>query len=346
MPSTNEENAELTAVVLNDTSYSNHHGCRVVMRSLLSGLRDVGIKVTATAPVGTPWWLTPNFMEHCFGCDVIIINGEGTIHHGAHAAENLLKITEAASVYKIPVCLINTIYQDNPEMWGNYLRKLSYVSVRDSASFDHCRDLFPDTRFCADIALISAPQPMAKIKKKYSFCDSVVKETSQAIEHLYKIYRDHAYYIPIRTLKKNIGDDIEIAQRATNYRFEKKYAIQHLIDPNRLLFDEHEAYCKCLSSTQLHVTGRFHSACFAIAAGVPFVAIESNAYKIQALTYDIGLSPRRLASSISRSEIDDIPSWIFSDAEMLAIKTFLADHRQRFLDMMTDIKAIASGKKS
>ena len=52
--------------------------------------------------------------------------------------------------------------------------------------------------------------------------------------------------------------------------------------------DEFE-YVRNLLRSRLHVSGRFHAVCFAIATETPFLALTSNAWKIEALVEDIGI---------------------------------------------------------
>lgn len=343
MDAINNPTASLTAVIINDTAYVNHHGCRLVMSTLTSGLARNGIHIVATSPVGSKWWLDPVLVEQCRNCDVIVINGEGTLHHGAPAAENILRIVDLATSSNTPVCLINTLYQDNPPEWSAYLRKLSYISTRDSESLHACRRVFPDARFCGDLALISASHTASKKKRSFSICDSVLKEKTADLRKLYLSVRQDAFYVPIKTRTKSPKRTL-FRDRLANVRTEIKYQLQHAIDPGYMLFYDNASYCKCLASTRLHVTGRFHSACLAIANRVPVLAVESNAKKIMPLLMDIGLQHTRLRESVSMDDLREPEKWKYSAAETSAIEEFILYHRQLFDDMLKDIKSIASAK--
>lgn len=84
------------ALILNDTSIgSDHFGCMRVMRNLRKALSERNIEVVSTIPVGISWKNFPGIYEIINSVDLIIINGEGTIHNGRKKAEDLLSIVDA-----------------------------------------------------------------------------------------------------------------------------------------------------------------------------------------------------------------------------------------------------------
>jgi hypothetical protein len=78
-------------------------------------------------------------------------------------------------------------------------------------------------------------------------------------------------------------------------------------------------YVAALGRLRLHATGRFHAAALAIRCGVPFLSVNSNSHKIEALVEDFGLDPARVQplsdiaaaaagmpwSSVERERIND-----------------------------------------
>ena len=87
-----------TAVVLNDTSQRHHHGCSRVMRNLTQGVAGQGIAVIGTSLAHGDWRRDAAFLAALARADVLVINGEGTIHDGAPAARRLLDILDAPNV--------------------------------------------------------------------------------------------------------------------------------------------------------------------------------------------------------------------------------------------------------
>lgn len=68
--------------------------------------------------------------------DVMVMNGEGTMHHGWDGAQKkIATMREALSAGK-PVHLINTVWQENPPDFDDLLRSLSSITVRETRSRD------------------------------------------------------------------------------------------------------------------------------------------------------------------------------------------------------------------
>jgi len=109
-------------VILNDTSVSGHFGGRLVMNALHAGLTLRGIEVLDKVQVREPWEDHRDVMDKA---DLIIVNGEGSIHHGAR-----MELLEVAKFY--PSALINAVYQEVPS--NEWIKDFKYISVRESLS--------------------------------------------------------------------------------------------------------------------------------------------------------------------------------------------------------------------
>jgi len=109
-------------VILNDTSISGHFGGKLVMNALYRelGLRDV--EVLQRVQVREPWEGYKKIMDKA---DLIIVNGEGSIHHGSR-----MELLEVAEYY--PSALINAVYQEVPS--NKWVKDFKYIAVRESLS--------------------------------------------------------------------------------------------------------------------------------------------------------------------------------------------------------------------
>ena len=105
----------LNAVILNDTRGDNHFGCFRVMRMIEANLAVRGINVIANSIVRTDWEKNRSFLEAMAKSDLVVINGEGTLHHGSRHGERLLKVVDHPARAGKPVVLVNALYQDNPK---------------------------------------------------------------------------------------------------------------------------------------------------------------------------------------------------------------------------------------
>ena len=69
-----------TVGIFNDTSISGHYGCTAVMKTLTSELQQRGVKPAYLWPVAEDWKPHRALLEQ-YRPDIIVVNGEGTLHH-------------------------------------------------------------------------------------------------------------------------------------------------------------------------------------------------------------------------------------------------------------------------
>ncbi len=149
------------AVILNDTSTRYHHGCARVMRLLTAGLENAGLTITRRIPARADWTRDAAALAALRAAQVIVINGEGTLHDGAPAGERLLSVLDAAP--GVPVALVNALWENNPPAWDDALRRMALVSARDSRSAAAMSAAAP-TRWLPDLSL-SAPANTAPTQR-------------------------------------------------------------------------------------------------------------------------------------------------------------------------------------
>lgn len=112
--------------LFNDTSTENHAGCQAVMESLGKALS--GHEIIARNCVGE------RFYDHqaMRTCDAVVVNGEGTLHHGRGAW--LLEMLELGQSLGKRTLLVNALFQFDPPFFPDVLRRLDYFSVREIRS--------------------------------------------------------------------------------------------------------------------------------------------------------------------------------------------------------------------
>jgi hypothetical protein len=82
-----------------------------------------------------------------------------------------------------------------------------------------------------------------------------------------------------------------------------------------------QEYLRRLAASGGVVTGRFHTVCFALAMGVPFVAVASNTPKIEAIVRDAGLDPAKRVLSLEKvGKLDTVPA--LDERESAALEEF------------------------
>ncbi len=159
-------------VFVGDTSLRTpHFGCQLVGQTFREQFARVGLDLVASLPTNIdsiPEW--PGYLEKA---DLVVINGEGSIHHGRF--QNLIDL---ASNYHC--ALVNCVYQANPA--NSNLQEFKYISARESRSRDAFRehgvsvDVVPDVLFASSFLRSFVPLAPASRKLGYTDCaEKVVK---------------------------------------------------------------------------------------------------------------------------------------------------------------------------
>lgn len=117
--------------LINDTSASNHAGCRAVMRSLLACISEMkGVSLSGVVPNNALKVDEATYSS----AEIILINGEGTIHHSGPRALDLLRLIVRAKKDKKRVLLVNALFQQYDFEDHDVLAELSLLAVREPRS--------------------------------------------------------------------------------------------------------------------------------------------------------------------------------------------------------------------
>lgn len=115
-------------VLVNDTSlYAPYFGCQLTGQTLREQFARTGLTLIAAFPGVLDMSIAEPYLD---AADLVIINAEGSLHHGQHP--ELLHLAR-----NWPCALINGVYQDNgyqPE-----LTRFQYISMRESLSAKEVR---------------------------------------------------------------------------------------------------------------------------------------------------------------------------------------------------------------
>ncbi len=160
-----------------------------------------------------------------------------------------------------------------------------------------------------------------------------------------------AMVVPITSVIKNKKPDLPVPLRLIrNFYIHAHAALYRMLNKNVRLANDESEFLRLLARSGLHVTGRFHGACLAVLTATPFVAINSNSWKIEALIDDLGLSRRRLISSQEVLSLDHSgDNFALSMAEESSISAALDKSRnqvERAFDQIVGGSPAYSGKAS
>lgn len=214
------------------------------LRAALAGVPDIA--VTGTHYVGST-----DIDETAFGeADILMINGEGTLHHSGHRARYLMVMIEEAKRTGKRVMLVNALFQQYDCSSDDLLADLVLLTVREPRSAAFARRFGGAPRILLD----SAADPV--------FLASGV---ARALTHGRVIGGAHKDGLLERPFAGLQGDRL----RMSDTSFEDIVAT--------------------LRGAEIYLTAQHHGVYAAALAGCPFVTTPSNSHKIEAFVDWTGL---------------------------------------------------------
>lgn len=336
----------MNVVILNDTRPDLHHGCSRVMRILESGLTSRGLTITARSPLRHDWTRDDGVLSAMTSARLVVINGEGTLHHGSRHGDTLLSVVDHPAASRCPVVLVNALYQDNPPEWGRRLARMALIAARDSRSRREIGAAIGDAparlRCVPDLTLaepiaMAGPEPEGGIL----WGDSVSSGTAACLARMAR-RRGERRCPSLSALKRPKGRTA-LSRALRNGWIGLHAGLARWRHPAlRLACDEGD-YARQIARAELHVTGRFHGVCYSMAARRPFLALASNSWKVEALIADAGLAPWRVCTP---SQLDDllargVAALRFLPEEQAALNRFLAHAGSSASALFDDLGALA-----
>jgi len=314
--------------IINDTRSTNHYGCLMVMRNIEILLGSQGVDVVWTWPVGVDWRKRKSEIVNKPKVDAIIVNGEGTIHHGPRRwqAETLAEFAEfSKNTLKTPVFLINATLYANEKSLYDRLKFYNSIYVRDRMSHEELNNLNIENKFVPDMTFAVSSNLIPDQVKNICVVDSVMQTDLPFLRRFSK--KHQADYCSM------------IVARPSNYSFLKKprrfflTSFKWLIN-ERLRSLDPKDFERYLGHYKLVVTGRYHTVTMCLKNRIPFVALESNTPKISYLLNEVFGNTKRV---VSVKDLDDInpEEWNeYSESEMIAINNFLKKAEDSNVEMI------------
>ena len=219
-----------------------HCGCRAVMS-------------TFRAAYANYEWVDEGSTDY----DLLIVNGEGSLHHASQAYHRKMRRLKAALRDGRPAALLNAVWQANDHGYDDLLPALLAVQVRETLSAAAMADLhgFAPT-VVPDLSYYAPRDPDAEVPDW----------TGRVVVTDFYLAGEQSWGM------RHLGDDVVFADMATL---------------------SWSSFVLGLSRARLLVTGRHHAVYAACKARIPFVAVSSNSHKIEGIMasagVDIAVSP-------------------------------------------------------
>lgn len=258
--------APIAVALFNDNGDYPHVGCLAVSDAHRRMLRREGALVrhayfqrdwhtfaSGTLDQGIAAALASPELRRVFDeVDAVVVNGEGTIHH--RQGWYLVAILAAAQRVGLPTYLVNAVLQE-VDAARDVLMALDDCTVRDAASARYLSSLGVPHRVVHDSFFEAGfgDEPLRDFTDRLVITDCHPARTAEFAGPLQALA--HAW--PGMTVEYPLEGQARLA------------------DWGHAVADLRGAFAM--------VTGRHHGACLALAAGVPFVTLPSNTWKIEGL---------------------------------------------------------------
>ncbi|WP_330983799.1 MULTISPECIES: polysaccharide pyruvyl transferase family protein [Enterobacterales] len=306
----------LNAFLINDTEDVYHWGCNGTSSQIKKQLKQHGVEQIFSLPVYTVP-LLPNiplkvsdigtrddFINNfrpianaMSASDIIIVNGEGTVHDFRPAVRALLFLMIAAKkFFGKDVHLINhSCYPNSSDenilsYYKEAYRSCDYIAARESLSALIIRMVIGVP--CAD-AFDSLPLTIRDVQQEIP--ENLITEDYICISGAVNYNMLRTDYI-VSKIKNNYPDHKIVylaGSKKEGIRSKEKKVIEHYLEklPEMIVFDAKtlEAWLSIIKYAAVMISGRYHYTVAAVCFGTPVVYFPSNTPKIEAMAYDIGL---------------------------------------------------------
>jgi len=183
-----------TVFIINDTAPEHHHGCSVVMQNICRALEQRNLRVVGRCPVGQNWQ-QPRYLNNMHEADLVIVNGEGSIHHNRPYAQRLLEAGIYCRERGQTVVCINTVWQANDQL-TTLVDHFDAFYVRDSFSQQELAAAGKNVDWCPDMTFYDhKPHKAYPSIQRVCITDSVDEQLSRQLYHQSR--EQECDYLPI-----------------------------------------------------------------------------------------------------------------------------------------------------
>jgi polysaccharide pyruvyl transferase WcaK-like protein len=310
-------------LILNDTRAENHHGCSRVMNAIDRNLFIRNEYEVSYLKLMTRWDLDEDIKRKIIQTDLLIINGEGTLHGDLIHVRCLLNAISFAKSYGVTVAVINTTLYDLSNKSINILAKVDYLYVRDMASKKLIEENGINVFYCPDLVFWE-PFPLEKeiYRSGWAVTDGYGPTVLDA-----EMRKNSSTPITISNLEQRFYKLSKL--RKVLIRLISIINFSRSVKP---LSDSTQVdFLRRLNSFEFVLTGRYHIVCMCLLLEIPFKFIDSNTPKISFLLSDIGLDLDKFFYRPDSLRFD------FNDSELSKIKFFKSEAQIKIKEMFDNI---------
>jgi polysaccharide pyruvyl transferase WcaK-like protein len=274
---------------------------------------------------------------HLHEFELLIVNGEGTLHHDCPKALSLCRAAQYADAQGKKAVLINTVWQDNDKL-QQFLPSFQLIAARESRSQAAIACAGHSARVVADLVFASGSSA--------GFSPQAAKNpaTTDATVVIDSVDRQTTLRWAWRALIRRHG---MLVMHPTNYErlVRRPLLVRGLARrsgvPLQLIGHN---FAEQLGSFARVISGRFHGCCLAMLVGIPVLGLASNTHKIEGLFDDAGLGRMAIVNRGSRRELEDRFRRVENQQDK--VQRFVSTARGQIGELFDDIARIANGERA
>src|SRR5215204_5883676 len=185
----------IEGLLFGDASRIGHQGSMLLAVEMKRVFAERGVRLRSADTMRT----LKAGRDALMGIDILVVNGEGTMHHGAPLAYRLADLAELAREVSLPTALINSVYEVNPPDLVGRLKRFDRLYVRDATAAAEAERDGLEAQVVPDLSLAWEPKVslLWQPGERIVVTDSTVAETSHMLFRGARALR--ADFLPIKT---------------------------------------------------------------------------------------------------------------------------------------------------
>jgi len=314
------------ALIVNDTSLALHHGCNLLINTIKHNFFLNKIIISGSIYNEERINLSKKNKKKINKSDIILINGEGTIHRNIDndnqkVNEIIYFINNLKRKFKKKIFIFNASFSNLTKKDFRTLKKVDAIFVREKFSYNHLKKNKIKSYIIPDFVLLSEKLNNNNINNNIIVTDSSIKKYNLTMK-LFAIDRNFTFH----PMLYNFG-----ILRYIKYLFKFFYLKFNfnffLLILYKLKNKKDNEYFKKIINNKFVITGRFHCICFCIRNKIPFYALKGNTYKVNGLLKLVGLEDRM----INYDDLHKLKKFkYFTQSEKKKIDKFLLYSKNKF----------------
>lgn len=324
--------SQATTTVLARLLRDAHDGAEIVgiPRSATrprNGIKRRAIELLAPCVAGRDAWtsvagrwcagqLVGTWRQAIEGADLIVVNGEGTLHSQKQTLRWIPALAYIADVTEAPLWIVNTTIEvENPgdrSLYSHVLQKADRLVVREPSSFDAARSLGAHPIAGADCALLADGSEDEELN---SLLQMIGVGTEYAVMTGSAVVEYWSTEAQARIVQELLGEGMDVIYVASTGEDRRNHARAFAGLPVPILTNEdvgYRAVVGLIRRAKLFAGGRFHLIIFAAKAGTPFVCVPSNTHKTVGLLRLLGAEERLFEMTDERGQLECVRSTLAS----------------------------------